>query len=84
MTWQEKADCRTEDGDWDLEPHARTSAANRVALAVCAECPVRLACLTFALTTERPWPRWGIWGGATPGQREYMARSGRDTADQTA
>lgn len=85
MTWQDRSDCRNaDDGDWEMEPDAQPSATNRAAIAVCAECPVRRECLDFALRTERPWPRWGIWGGATPRHRERIARPGRAGAEQTA
>lgn len=36
------------------------------AKALCAVCPVREQCLTFALETKDPW---GVYGGQTPAQR---------------
>ena len=44
---------------------------------VCASCPVRLACLAYALVTRQ---KHGIWGGATDKERRAMARSGRRIA----
>ncbi|HEX3779070.1 MAG TPA: WhiB family transcriptional regulator [Pseudonocardiaceae bacterium] len=38
--------------------------------AVCAGCPVRLTCLTFALVHAEPW---GIWGGLDPDERAALA-----------
>lgn len=41
------------------------------AKAICAECPVRQACLDRALSFEQPGEkRFGIWGGMTPRERE--------------
>jgi WhiB family transcriptional regulator, redox-sensing transcriptional regulator len=39
---------------------------------VCAECPVRIDCLTYALQNDI---RQGIWGGTSPNERRRMARS---------
>ncbi len=36
---------------------------------ICAECPVRTACLEIALRTDEPH---GIWGGMTPAERQRM------------
>lgn len=41
------------------------------AIAICQLCPVRRACLEFALTTEQGW---GVWGGTTPNQRLDILR----------
>ena len=42
------------------------------ARAVCGACPVRDACLTFALENDE---RFGMWGGTTPTQRKKMRRN---------
>lgn len=47
------------DGD-DLEPDADRAARVAVAREVCAGCPVRLACLAYALRTV---PEFGVWAG---------------------
>jgi WhiB family redox-sensing transcriptional regulator len=39
------------------------------AKAVCAGCPVREACLEFALANDE---RWGVWGGTSERQRRAM------------
>lgn len=44
---------------------------------VCASCPVRPACLAYALTTGQ---QHGIWGGATEKERQTIARSGHRIA----
>ena len=48
------------------------------AKAVCAGCPVRQACLEFALANDE---RWGVWGGTSERQRRAMrAASDRSAA----
>lgn len=37
----------------------------------CAECPVRLECLTFAFNTNQ---QYGIWGGYTPTERTQIRK----------
>jgi WhiB family redox-sensing transcriptional regulator len=39
------------------------------ALAICRACSVRIECLEYALAAEE---QFGIWGGATSGQRQRM------------
>lgn len=39
------------------------------AKAICAACPVRTACLSYALDT---WQRAGIWGGTTEDERREI------------
>jgi len=49
--------CRVEDPDlW----FAETPADLETAKSFCADCPVRNACLTGALSRREPW---GVWGG---------------------
>ena len=42
------------------------------AKAVCARCPVRAECLTYAIAAGE---RYGIWGGLNPQERRAYARS---------
>ena len=44
------------------------------ALAVCEKCPVTRACLDYAMATEPPAHRHGIWGGTTPNDRHAIYR----------
>ena len=46
------------------------------AKAVCDVCPVRAACLQWALNTEAkaPGARWGMYGGLTPDERAALAK----------
>jgi WhiB family redox-sensing transcriptional regulator len=49
--------CRVQDPDlWFAERPAELEQAKRL----CAECPVRAACLAGALDRAEPW---GVWGG---------------------
>lgn len=75
-TWRKRAACRgidveifypATDEDDDAEP----------AKAVCAECPVRQACLEHALAHRE---REGVWGGATERERRRILRQRRKSA----
>ena len=81
--WQLRTDCRDENmaGSCDIDPDSRPSDANRAALAICESCPVRESCEDFALAMEGAWPRWGIWGGTLPRDRERITRARRRRAD---
>ncbi|NUR84019.1 MAG: WhiB family transcriptional regulator [Nonomuraea sp.] len=43
----------------------------RVAKEVCGRCPVREACLRYALDTRQAH---GVWGGTDPAQRRALTR----------
>lgn len=71
--WVRQALCVTRpvDPDW-LHPSKRTRPRDvAAALALCAQCAVREACLQNALDYRDPW---GIWGGTTEEQRAVMLR----------
>jgi WhiB family transcriptional regulator, redox-sensing transcriptional regulator len=38
---------------------------------ICYGCPVRVACLQFAVDTDQ---RFGLWGGMTPRERNRLRR----------
>jgi WhiB family redox-sensing transcriptional regulator len=68
--WREEAACRyPADGldadDWFNDKRWTPEVTQR-AQAVCSECPVREACLAYALDTRQPY---GVWGGHTPAER---------------
>ncbi len=49
--------CRVQDADlWFSDSPAQLELAKQF----CRDCPVRLACLTGAITRREPW---GVWGG---------------------
>jgi WhiB family transcriptional regulator, redox-sensing transcriptional regulator len=42
------------------------------AIATCRVCPVRIECLTFAVTTGQSF---GVWGGTMPSERRRLMRA---------
>ena len=60
------------DPDW-FHPGKRTRPRDVLAaLALCEHCPVRGACLQYALEYD---DLWGIWGGTSPEQRAVILRA---------
>lgn len=41
----------------------------------CAKCPVAQQCLELAMSNERDYARYGIYGGLTPGQRRELHKA---------
>jgi WhiB family transcriptional regulator, redox-sensing transcriptional regulator len=89
-TWMSRGTaCRHADPELFF-PTATAAGQAQEAKAVCARCPVRTACLAYALATRQPY---GVWGGATEKERRAMNRSphraaqapaARDTTTATA
>ena len=53
-------------------------ARQAAARAVCARCPIVVACAAYAAGDGVTWwEPYGIWGGTTPGQRERARRDAR-------
>jgi WhiB family transcriptional regulator, redox-sensing transcriptional regulator len=82
-SWRDRAACR-DSVTADYDPFfADTVDGQLKALAICKSCPVRDACLTFAVRTGQ---QYGIWGGQ-PQQiiRRLIAldRAGRPRGRQT-
>ena len=76
--WRQDAACR----DLDTAvffPETDEEAAQ--ALAVCATCPVREACLEFALVTRQDD---GVWGGMTETERKRLRRRRQEAARRKA
>jgi WhiB family redox-sensing transcriptional regulator len=74
LSWRQHAACRGVDPDV-FYPIADEDADE--AKAICARCPVRQACLEYALVNRE---RDGIWGGATERERRRMIRQRRKSA----
>ncbi len=72
--WRNRAACRGIDPDIFFPV---TDEEAEPAKAICAECPVREACLEFALAARE---REGVWGGATERERRRIVRQRRKTA----
>ncbi len=67
-SWRAKAACRDLDTSLFFPDNDADAAP---ALEVCASCPVRRACLEFALTTRQ---HDGVWGGTTETERKRIRR----------
>ena len=73
-SWRNRAACRGIDPDIFFPV---TDEEAEPAKAVCNACPVREACLEFALAARE---REGVWGGATERERRRIVRQRRKTA----
>ena len=71
--WGDRAACFGEPGDWYATDKADVSWEKTV----CWTCPVRRACLAYALDTGEAF---GIWGGLTTIERAVLVRQLRDGA----
>ncbi|MDI9885345.1 WhiB family transcriptional regulator [Streptomyces sp. HNM0645] len=84
--WRQNAACREAGTDPEV---FFVDTVNRrtveTAKAICRRCPVAARCLIDAMNAERASARWGIFGGATHGQRrrisERMDRTGQSLPD---
>jgi WhiB family transcriptional regulator, redox-sensing transcriptional regulator len=75
-TWRDQARCRGVDPAV-FHPPDEDEAAAELAKAICEQCPVREACLEYALTTRE---KDGIWGGYTARERRRLVRHRRRSA----
>lgn len=66
--WQERSECRGIDPDLFFPTKGEST---RPAKAVCAWCPVREACLDYALVNSE---KYGIWGGRSERERRRARR----------
>jgi len=75
-TWRRSAACRHEDPALFFPVGATGHAVEEIAAAkaVCARCPVRLACLRYALVTHQ---EFGVWGGHDEDERRVLRRKWR-------
>ena len=74
LAWRQRAACRGVDPDI-FYPVSDEEAED--AKAICAICPVRQACLEWALANRE---RDGVWGGATERERRRIIRRRRRSA----
>jgi WhiB family redox-sensing transcriptional regulator len=77
LVWKDKAACRNLD---TLLFFPDSEADAGPAKEVCATCPVREACLDFALTTRQ---HDGVWGGLTESERRRVRRRRQTVARET-
>jgi WhiB family redox-sensing transcriptional regulator len=67
--------CATTDPEMFFLPKGlQATAEMRMAKALCAECPVKAECLTYALAANE---QYGIWGGLTANERGRLNRKSK-------
>jgi WhiB family redox-sensing transcriptional regulator len=76
LTWRAGAECQAENATYFYAPShfERKPEKDRresVARALCQRCPVREACLDYAITVREPH---GIWGGLNELERRRLLR----------
>ena len=76
-TFMDHAACRGMDQDLFLPEKGNAPALYATARKVCRTCPVRLACLRYALDAGE---KHGMWGGFTPKERRFMRSDRRPFA----
>lgn len=74
LSWRQRAACRGVDPDV-FYPASDEEAEE--AKSICRACPVREACLEYALANRE---RDGVWGGATERERRRLIRQRRKSA----
>ena len=72
--WRESAACSGVDSD-TFFPASEEESAAQSAKKICSGCPVRDACLQYALSTNQTS---GVWGGLDAGERRRLRRRLRD------
>jgi WhiB family redox-sensing transcriptional regulator len=72
--WQESASCQTAEPElfFPISATGRSRADTARARAICHACPVRQACLDYAMATGQ---QHGIWGGHTEEERHRLRRA---------
>lgn len=68
FAWVADAACNGRD---DIDWYPSRGAATAPAKAVCADCPVRIDCLHYALNNNE---HFGIWGGTSERERRRIRR----------
>jgi len=71
--WQQHGACRGHDTELFFHPEGergpRRAGREAAAKAICATCPVLLACREHALSVREPY---GIWGGLSEHERDDL------------
>lgn len=75
VDWRSEAACSGVDSDIFFPAAEEDLEATAQAKAICETCPVREACLQYALATNQSA---GVWGGLDAGERRRMRRRIRD------
>ena len=76
--WWSRAACSTADPELFFPISAEGPALKQVARAkaICARCPIRQACLDYALSAGA---LQGVWGGTTEAERQLLRQRQRRT-----
>ena len=76
--WREAAACGQADPELFFPIGSAGTGAAEIqrAKAICADCPVRHPCLTYALATSQ---EFGIWGGRDENERRLLHRQWRES-----
>jgi WhiB family transcriptional regulator, redox-sensing transcriptional regulator len=69
MHWEEQARCHQFDPEVFFAPKV---SSERRAKAICAKCPVREECLSFAIDSRM---EFGVWGGVSWKERRSLLRT---------
>jgi len=77
-SWQTEASCRGVDAELFFPA---TEDEGVPAKAICETCPVRLACLAFALERNE---KFGVWGGLTEKERARLSPAARENIRRQA
>jgi WhiB family redox-sensing transcriptional regulator len=64
------ANCAGKDPDIFMPEGVDHIRITREAKAICAECPLVMTCLDYAIRNGE----WGVWGGTTMKERAYLKR----------
>lgn len=71
LDWQQEALCAQTGADFFFpEPGSSVREAKRI----CGMCPIRSACLDYALDNDE---RFGVWGGLSEKERLQLRRTSR-------
>lgn len=75
-SWRAESACRDVDVNLFFPAGVTGPAARQIreAKAICAHCPVRDTCLSFAIETNQ---EYGVWGGTTEDERRVLRRAWR-------
>lgn len=73
--WQKDASCGEYPVEWWYPERGAPRTFIDRARNICADCPIRIKCLQYALYHNE---RIGIWGGTTPDERKQLAKTSSD------
>lgn len=72
VDWHEHARCAQLDDPSCFYPDATGPGSSNAAKAICADCPVTMQCLTWALEHDE---RYGVWGGLSESERQQLRKT---------